>query len=124
MNSWELGFLLLLNNNKNILSNVNKIIKDININKPIDIENFEKIYFKYMTKCNWKNSITNFIYFLLNNEIILIEKNINGTIKSINCINYMKINKDIINNKIYDYFSSYDKKKHVKDIIMNKLKKM
>ena len=124
MNSWELGFLLLLNNNKNILSNVNKIIKDININKPIDIENFEKIYFKYMTKRNWKNSITNFIYFLLNNEIILIEKNINGTIKSINCINYMKINKDIINNQIYDYFSSYDKKKHVKDIIMNKLKKM
>ena len=77
-----------------------------------------------MTKRNWNNSLTNFIYFLVNNEIILIEKKINGTIKSINCINFKIINKDLINQKIYKYFDDINKKTHIENIILNKLKKL
>jgi hypothetical protein len=124
MDSWEFGFLLLLNNNKKVLNNINKIIKDINIGKSIDIEEFTKIYFKYMTKRNWNTSLTNIIYFLLNNEIILIEKKNNGTIKSINCINFKIINKVLINQKIDKYFDDINKKTLIENIILNKLKRL
>ena len=123
MHSWQFGFLMLLNNNNKVLININKIIKDINNSTSINIDVFEKIFYKYMSKKNWNNNITNFIYFLIKLDIILIEKNTNGTIKSINCINYKNIDTKIINKLIIDFFYNFRDQNNLKKILYNKLRR-
>ena len=120
MESWQFGFLLLLNNNPKILKNVNKIIKEIHTNrKKILIDDFETIYYKYMSKKNWSGSLFNFLYFLKSIDIILIENNNNGNINSIKNLKFKKIDTVMINRLILDYFG-YHKK--FKNILFNKLR--
>ena len=122
MESWQFGFILFLNNDPKILNKVNKIITKINISKSVNIVDFETIYYEYLSKNIWGKSIFNFIYFLNSFDIILIENNNDGTIKSINCINYKKLDKIILNRRIINFFEK--DKEHYKNILLNKLKKL
>mgnify|MGYP006422189733 FL=1 len=120
MESWQFGFLLLLNNNLKVLKNVNNIIKEIHNNgKKILIEDFIDIYNKYMSKKKWSDSLFNFLYFLKSIDIILIENNNDGSIKSIKNLKFKKIDTIMVNRLIIDNFGFQTK---YKNILLNTLR--
>ena len=120
MESWQFGFLLLLNNNLKVLKNVNNIIKEIHNNgKKILIEDFIDIYNKYMLKKKWSDSLFNFLYFLKSIDIILIENNNDGSIKSIKNLKFKKIDTIMVNRLIIDNFGFQTK---YKNILLNTLR--
>lgn len=97
--SWGMGFMLKLNRNKKHITSLNKVVKDLPLNKSIPFIDYEKILFKHFNKKFWKKDSFNIAYFLHLCEsssngqaIFTLTNNDDGTINSIKLIKRKKFN--------------------------------
>lgn len=80
--SWEMGFMLKLNRNKDLMNKYNKLLQELS-DKEITLNEYKKIFCKYFDINIWKNDLIDIIYFMEACNIINLKYNIDGTIESI-----------------------------------------
>jgi len=80
--SWDFGFLLKLNESKQLRNTIQNMLESLPINKKISIEEMNKHYNKHMSK-QWKNNIIDMIYFFSARDGLTIHPDKDGFIKNI-----------------------------------------
>lgn len=84
--SWELGFLIKMNRNKNILNSWNLILRSIKNYKSFTREEFEVMFYQAFNKKNWEHNIDDIIYFLETREYLKLHTDSHGYITSFTVI--------------------------------------
>jgi hypothetical protein len=96
--SWGMGFMIKLNRTKKHIDALNKVIKELPLNKEVSFKEYEKILFKHFNKKYWKKDSFNIAYFLrlcISNNIgaVLVDltDNKDGTIKTVKLLRRLTI---------------------------------
>jgi len=84
--SWEMGFLIKMNRNKNILQSWNIILRSIQQYKTFTLEEFDDMYFRAFSRKNWSSNLEDVIYFLEDKGYLSVEHNPIGEIISFKVI--------------------------------------
>jgi len=80
--SWDFGFLLKLNDSKELRNTIQKMFRSLPTNKTIKLDNLEKHYKKHMSK-SWKNNMIDMIYFFSTRDGLTVHPDKDGFIKHI-----------------------------------------
>lgn len=73
--SWELGFLIKMNRNKNILNSWNLILRSIKNYDTFTLEEFEEMFYRAFNKKNWSSNLLDVIYFLESRNYVILKHN-------------------------------------------------
>ena len=87
-NSWEMAFMMKLNNNDKLIVSFNKLLSEIN-GKTIDVKKFKEVFYKYFDEKDWKRDVIDVIYYIESIDFVKLSFTIDG-----------QINKIIVGNKI------------------------
>lgn len=103
--SWDMGFMLKLNNNNKLLEKFNNFIEKLP-NKSFTLSEFENIFYTIFNKKYWIKDIENIIYFLENDKLLNVKTNVTKKIKYLTLTKkkYKKYDNKIINDKICKMF--------------------
>lgn len=80
--SWDFGFLLKLNDSKQLRNTIKEMLQSLPVNKKISLDKLEKHYKKNMSK-SWKNNMVDMIYFFATRNGLTIHPDKDGFIKHI-----------------------------------------
>jgi len=106
---WQFAFMMKANRNMSIMKRFNLLSKYFNSIKEINFEDFKKVFIKIFGK-NWINDVVDMLYFyktIMTTKKIVLEKNINGTIKNIKILKKIPYF-DNFNKVIIEFFSEDD----------------
>ena len=80
--SWDFGFLLKLNDSKNLRETIIHLFQSLEMNKKISINDFKKHYKKNIST-SWSNNMVDMVYFFSERKCLTIYNDKNGFIKYI-----------------------------------------
>jgi len=80
--SWDFGFLLKLNDSKNLRDTIKKMLQSLPLNTKISLDKLKKHYNKHMSK-SWKNNMIDMIYFFYTRDGLTIQSDKDGFVNTI-----------------------------------------